>query len=465
MASQEPLSGEYSPMASNAARAHASVGRQNPVVPRPLPQSVVDHGYRYSIAQRVQCLTLQAEGFSWKDIEVKTGVKQSAQSTIKKRAFQRGFRPEQDPRILEYYVEDGARSGRPKEIAPEVEQRLLDSNSADRSGREKSSEVLAYECGISRSSALRILHKHNLSSVKPTRKPGLNLHQRAARLAFCLAHQYWTLEDWKRVIWSDETSVILGQRRGTVRLWRRSGEAYEKTCIRQRWKGFSEFMFWACFSWDHKGPCHVWTRETTQERREAEKELAELNNALHDQLKMEWELQTAMRRLNLRQRPPGKKPQWKFIKANGKLVRESKAGGIDWYRYWQLILLPKLIPFAKKCQEERPDTLVQEDNASPHAHRHQNTVYAIYNITRLLWPGNSPELNAIEPAWFWLKRRTTAQGAPQNRKMMKKAWIQAWQDLPQEQIQQWITAIPDHIQEIIRLKGGNEYLLRRQTGV
>ena len=40
---------------------------------------------------------------------------------------------------------------------------------------------------------------------------------------------------------------------------------------------------------------------------------------------------------------------------------------------------------------------------------------------------------------------------------MKKAWIQAWQDLPQEQIQQWITAIPDHIQEIIRLKGGNEY--------
>jgi len=49
--------------------------------------------------------------------------------------------------------------------------------------------------------------------------------------------------------------------------------------------------------------------------------------------------------------------------------------------------------------------------------------------------------------------------------MMKKAWIQAWQDLPQEQIQQWITAIPDHIQEIIRLKGGNEYLLRRQTGV
>jgi hypothetical protein len=40
---------------------------------------------------------------------------------------------------------------------------------------------------------------------------------------------------------------------------------------------------------------------------------------------------------------------------------------------------------------------------------------------------------------------------------MEKAWYRAWEDLPQEKIQQWIEAIPDHIQEIIRLEGGNEY--------
>lgn len=119
--------------------------------------------------------------------------------------------------------------------------------------------------------------------------------------------------------------------------------------------------------------------------------------------------------------------------------------------------MPKLIPFAKECEEDRPNTIVQEDNASPHAHRHQATVYALYDVTRMLWPGNSPDLNAIEPAWFWLKRRTTAQGAPNNRRDMEKAWYQAWQDLPQEQIQQWIAAIPFHIKEIIRLEGGNEY--------
>jgi transposase len=223
-------------MASSVARAHARADHQNttsraPPPPRPLPRDVVDRGHRYTIAQRVQCLTLLAEGFSGREVEKRTDVKPSAQSHIKKRARDRGFRPEEDPRILNYYVEDGERSGRPKEITLEIEQRLLDSNKADRAGREKSSEVLADECGISYSSALRILHKYGLSNVKPTRKPGLNAHQRAARLAFCLGHEHWTLEDWKRVIWSDETSVILGQRRGAVRLWRASGEAYEKTCI------------------------------------------------------------------------------------------------------------------------------------------------------------------------------------------------------------------------------------------
>lgn len=63
------------------------------------------------------------------------------------------------------------------------------------------------------------------------------------RLEWALAHQHWTLDDWENVIWSDETSVILGHRRGAVRVWRAREEAYEETVIRRRWKGFTEFMF------------------------------------------------------------------------------------------------------------------------------------------------------------------------------------------------------------------------------
>jgi hypothetical protein len=37
--------------------------------------------------------------------------------------------------------------------------------------------------------------------------------------------------------------------------------------------------------------------------------------------------------MNLRRKLGGGKPQWRFTKANGKLVREGKVGGIDWYKY------------------------------------------------------------------------------------------------------------------------------------
>jgi hypothetical protein len=80
---------------------------------------------------------------------------------------------------------------------------------------------------------------------------------RAARLQFCLDHADWTLEDWKNVIFSDETSVVQGHRRGSIRCWRTPEESLEKTVIRERWKGYSEFMFWGCFSYDSKGPCHI----------------------------------------------------------------------------------------------------------------------------------------------------------------------------------------------------------------
>ena len=62
-------------------------------------------------------LILQVEGLSWQAIEQKTGVKQTAQSYIRKKAKQRGFQPEVDPRVLDEYVIDNKPLGRPKEIS------------------------------------------------------------------------------------------------------------------------------------------------------------------------------------------------------------------------------------------------------------------------------------------------------------------------------------------------------------
>jgi hypothetical protein len=96
------------------------------------------------------------------------------------------------------------------------------------------------------------------------------------------------------------------------------------------------------------------------------------------------------------------------------MKQTSKASGIDAIRYRREVLIPKLIPFAKKC---RPDFIVQEDKALSYAsHFQQELVYDIHYVLRLLWPGNSPDLNMIKPCWMWMKIETTKRGAPSIRK-------------------------------------------------
>lgn len=279
---------------------------------------------------------------------------------------------------------------------------------------------------------------------------------RKERYAWALLHKDWTLDQWKLVIFSDETSVVLGHRRGGYRIWRTKDERFLKSCIRERWKGYSEFMFWGCFSYDYKGPCHIWKPETAAETAEAEKEIQLLNAELEPICRAQWELNSSFNRLGLRNKP-GRKPAWKWNQQNGKLSRTASKGGIDWWRYQKHILKAKLFPFAKRCMIDYPEMLVQEDKAPAHAHHYQQTVYSAAGINRLIWCGNSPDLNAIEPAWPYLKRQTTKKGAPASRAVAEERWKQAWEELPQTKIQAWIEAIPHHIQCIIDCEGGNEY--------
>lgn len=64
--------------------------------------------------------------------------------------------------------------------------------------------------------------------------------------------------------------------------------------------------------------------------------------------------------------------------------------------------------------------IVQEDKAPSHNSKYQAKVFSLYNILCLLWPGNSPNLNIIEPCWPWLKRETCKNGPPKTKEEMVK---------------------------------------------
>lgn len=65
---------------------------------------------------------------------------------------------------------------------------------------------------------------------------------------------------------------------------------------------------------------------------------------------------------------------------------------------------PLLIPFAQECNIQQAakgklPMIVQEDKALAHNSKYQQEIFSLHKILRLIWPGNSPDINIIEPYW------------------------------------------------------------------
>lgn len=65
---------------------------------------------------------------------------------------------------------------------------------------------------VSRNTLRRRLKEIGLYSRIRRQKPVLKPSHKAARLRWARKYQHWTVEDWKRVIWSDESSIVLGRK-------------------------------------------------------------------------------------------------------------------------------------------------------------------------------------------------------------------------------------------------------------
>lgn len=50
-------------------------------------------------------------------------------------------------------------------------------------------------------------------------------------------------------------------------------EVWYKDCIDVRYRGYTELMFWACYTSKLRGPCYMFGKETSAEKSQAQDDL------------------------------------------------------------------------------------------------------------------------------------------------------------------------------------------------
>lgn len=99
------------------------------------------------------------------------------------------------------------------------------------------------------------LKKEDYRSVVKTKRPLLKKQHRIARLKFAQDHANWTVEDFKRVLWSDETKINRIASDGRTYTWKKKGEPLSDRTTTPTVKhgGGNNLMVWGCMGWNGVG--------------------------------------------------------------------------------------------------------------------------------------------------------------------------------------------------------------------
>lgn len=198
--------------------------------------------------QRVQIITLRAEGLGYQQLADRYHVRKATIIALLQKHEDTGS------------IDDRARSGRPKISTVRQDRALLRLSSANpritsrglSQQWQETSGVRAHPRTVRR----RLFSAGRYSYVAP-KKPLLTARHKARRLEWAREHIGWTVEDWKRVLFTDETPIPLVQT--TQRRYYRSvrGGGRVQNIVQPRLQGGGgTIMVWGAFSYHRALPLH-----------------------------------------------------------------------------------------------------------------------------------------------------------------------------------------------------------------
>ena len=289
------------------------------------------------------------------------------------------------------------RIGRPKKLTPRDMRRIIAHIRINRITRRLTLTQLirALDLEVHENTLQRVLNEIGYKWRVARRRPFLNKRDRKRRLKFARKHLYWTIEDWSRVLFSDEIFIKLFMERNSGdRVWRKEDEVFHPDCI--HYKKHSQGMrniFWEVFRKGKMG--------------------------------------------------------------SGVFFNLNRGQTVDSVIYRDQILLGPLKEFWMESFLDVNQPIVMEDNTPVHKDVCVQTRKDLGMIT-LEHPPNSPDLNPIEIIWEHMKDIIGKDYSEvSSMQEMRRIVHELWDGYSNDKWDSLIESMPERMRKVIKAKEGS----------
>lgn len=239
----------------------------------------------------------------------------------------------------------------------------------------------------------RALRSRGLQAKEKPKKTLLRNQNVKARLAWCNEHKDWTLDDWKRVVWTDETKINRFNSDGRQWTWMRSDESLQNHNCKLTVKGGGgNIKLWSAITYAGVGwMCRI---------------SGNLDQTLYKEI-----------------------------------LDDDLNQTIDYT--------------CQKLGLRRDQIIFQQDNDPKHTANSIQTYLKEQSYKVMEWPAQSPDLNPIENMWSLLKRKLNEfDSAPKGMEDLNERVTNVWYNqMKPEDCQKVINSMPRRIKACIRAKG------------
>ena len=236
------------------------------------------------------------------------------------------------------------------------------------------------------------------------------------------------MDEWEKVLWSDESSFTLFPRCGQKYVWRRPGEEFMEECLAPTVKhGGGKIQIWGCFHASGVG------------------NLAKIDGIMDKNVYykiLRYKVLREIRELEKKDKPSDIKEDVKTLDS------------ID--------SIPSLETTEQNKENKQTVAVVQgsswifqHDNDPKHTAKKNKNFLTNSGIKVLEWPSQSPDLNPIENIWCTMKEGLKKRhDRPSNLEELFEHVQQEWAKLDKELLRTLVRSMPNRIKAVIKNKGG-----------